>query len=362
METKENYTISGADTPVASAAVRQSATVVRLTIPFTISGDYTVLVQNVVDLDGNVIDPLHDTASFTILTWYIAEAGGGGGLTNPYIRYTHAMAFDSSRNETVLFGGWSGPGGGDMQDTWTWNGTSWTPESPASKPAKRQLISMAYDSNRGVTVLFGGTTGGNETWEWNGSNWVQQFPASSPLSRFSHAMAYDSNREVTVLFGGYRAGTYYQDTWEWNGSTWAECASGAVTKPDVKRDHAMAYDSVRGVTVLFGGYNGGVLTNDTWEWDGANWVPKSPIAKPSIRKGHTMAYDSSRNVTVLFGGWIDAAVRNNETWEWDGTNWTRRFPINSPSARYWHGMTYDASRNACVVFGDVDDATYEYKK
>ena len=64
--------------------------------------------------------------------------------------------------------------------------------------------------------------------------------------------------------------------------------------------HAMAYDSARGVVVLFGGQHD-VRKGDTWEWDGAVWTLRATTG-PSPRYGHAMAYDSARGVVVLFGG------------------------------------------------------------
>lgn len=69
----------------------------------------------------------------------------------------------------------------------------------------------------------------------------------------------------------------------------------------------MAYDGARGVTILFGGYvvgSGGTIValDDTWEWDGTNWTHRAPVNIPNKRYYHALAYDSSRQVTVLFGG------------------------------------------------------------
>jgi hypothetical protein len=79
-------------------------------------------------------------------------------------------------------------------------------------------------------------------------------------------MAYDSERGVTVLFGGYDvySGPVFGDTWEWDGTTWTQQSN---TGPSKRYDHAMAYDVARGVTVLFGGDSGHSL-GETWEWDG----------------------------------------------------------------------------------------------
>lgn len=45
-------------------------------------------------------------------------------------------------------------------------------------------------------------------------SWIQKFPADKPSGRPYFAMAYDSARGVTVLFGGYD-GAYHNDTWEY---------------------------------------------------------------------------------------------------------------------------------------------------
>src|SRR6478609_11171120 len=46
----------------------------------------------------------------------------------PSARFGHAMAYDSVRSRTVLFGGtlFAGDLGGDINDTWEWNGEFWT--------------------------------------------------------------------------------------------------------------------------------------------------------------------------------------------------------------------------------------------
>ncbi len=67
-------------------------------------------------------------------------------------------------------------------------------------------------------------------------------------------MAYDSARGVTVLFGGLRYPNVFDDTWEWDGTTWTQLA---IPGPPPRQRHGMAYDTARGVTVFFRG--------DTWE-------------------------------------------------------------------------------------------------
>src|SRR5262249_48363506 len=101
-------------------------------------------------------------------------------------------------------------------------------------------------------------------------------PGVSPSARYSHAMAYDSARGVTVLFGGYAGGPIFGDTWEWNGMTWTQISS--AVSPAARLYHAMAYDSARRVTVLFGGSNGSYF-GDTWKY--GVFPSPHPIIGPS---------------------------------------------------------------------------------
>src|SRR5580704_17181410 len=84
---------------------------------------------------------------------------------------------------------------------------NWTQKSPAASPPVREGHAMAYDSAHGQVVLFGGDTGTvnaflNDTWVWDGTTWTQKSPQNSPPARYQHAMAYDSAHGQVVLFGG----------------------------------------------------------------------------------------------------------------------------------------------------------------
>jgi len=142
------------------------------------------------------------------------------------------MAYDSARNVTVLFGGHDGSAGGSLGDTWAYDG-GWTQVFPPTSPSARWLHALAYDSARNVTVLFGGYNYSGllgDTWEWNGSTgtWTEVFPATSPAARNNYAMAYDSARSVTILFGGQRFGSLCDDTWKY-----PVCTPPAITdQPD----------------------------------------------------------------------------------------------------------------------------------
>ena len=64
-------------------------------------------------------------------------------------------------------------------DTWTWDGSTWTRQHPAAHPPAFGGF-MAYDAATGTVVLLSDQFGGGGTWTWDGSTWTQQHPVTSP--------------------------------------------------------------------------------------------------------------------------------------------------------------------------------------
>ncbi len=69
--------------------------------------------------------------------------------------------------------GINGTGTTPLGDTWTWDGSTWTKQAPATHPSARGLVFSAYDAATGTIVLFGGSgkDGGYlpGTWTWGNS-------------------------------------------------------------------------------------------------------------------------------------------------------------------------------------------------
>ncbi|MEW6733814.1 MAG: hypothetical protein AB1489_20970 [Acidobacteriota bacterium] len=109
------------------------------------------------------------------------------------------------------------------------------------------------------------------------------------------------------------------DTWEWDGSQWREISSNGPAKRD---HHAMAYNPVRGKTVLFGGFSDGNYLGDTWEWNGESWTQVT-LTGPSARGGKPgMIYHSRRGKIIIFAGGTPQRVLS-DLWEWNGKQWTQ---------------------------------------
>jgi hypothetical protein len=205
--------------------------------------------------------------------------------------------------------------------------------------------------------------GAPETWEWARSGgWLHGLPATAPPWRGGHAMAHDLQQGFTVLFSGYGTLTFVlRETYEWNGLDWVN--RSPALQPPVRQGHAMAYDLVRGKVVMFGGRHpdpNGSDYGDTWEWDGSSWLQRAAPG-PLPRHGHALAHDSARGVTVLYGG-VGAGLPLfgtplTDTWEWNGTAWTRRLPANDPGPRTEFGMAFDVARRR--AHPEASDLTIE---
>jgi hypothetical protein len=326
-------------------------------------------------------DNLGDTWTWDGTNWTQVDDAGDAGCTtsctdSPPARTAPSMAYDAATGKVVLFGGDVAGGSGALYDTWTWDGTNWTEQSPITSPPARMYAAMTYDEATSTVVLFGGfvPNGGvgnylDDTWTWDGTNWTQVDDAGdagcttsctdSPPARRLATMTYDAATSDVVLFGGAEPqpdGGFELDgdSWTWDGTNWTEQSPG---DPSAREYGSMAYDAATSSAVLFGGYNGQGTDGDTWTWDGSSWTPQSPATSPLTREQASMAYDAATSDVVLFGGLgtepqpLAYSVLEGDTWTWDGANWTEHSPVTSPPARLGASMVYDAATGNMVLFG-----------
>jgi hypothetical protein len=135
----------------------------------------------------------------------------------PSPRIMHEIAYDKTHSEIVLFGGFD-VSGYCLGDTWIWNGENWTQKIPPVSPGNRAKFAFYYDDRIEKVVLYGGFDYNqgrllDDTWIWDGNTWSQIQTSSWPGGRFGHKMAYDEDRGESVLFGGYNLYQYLNDTW-----------------------------------------------------------------------------------------------------------------------------------------------------
>ena len=144
---------------------------------------------------------------------------------SPLPRLGAALACGS--DHCYLFGGrlddWE-----SYDDTWIWDGVSWTFMDLSVSPPMGSSRSLVYDDSRDVFVLFVRDTDPvfvSETWEFNGENWEERSPGSQPEPRFGYSLAYDFERAVSVLYGGTDGAGAFEDTWEWDGVDWSDVSA-----------------------------------------------------------------------------------------------------------------------------------------
>ena len=355
---------------------------------------------------------LHDDSAPTEYAWHVElpqrlgqarhEAGGLVFLDaeqRPRLRVPEPVLVDAEGRERSARLGWSAgqltvgfdPAGlvypvvlDPAFESAVWDQVLAGDDSPLRLGLALSRPAAAFDSGRGVTVLFGGTSGidfahtwSPETYEYDGTSVSN--PSSSGPGRHSHAMAYDARHSVTVLFGGVGErppgeptdlGT--NETWLWNGSTWSQACTTGCTAPPARFDHAMAYDSARGRVVVFGGVPNGdpfvTRLEDTWEWDGSTWIKRcgepSPCGPPA-RSDHTMAFDAAHGEVLLYGGSTFDGQESEypqDLWAWDGNTWTQKCTTAEctdvlPPGRSNASLTYDSHRDLTVLFGGWNAGT-----
>jgi RHS repeat-associated protein len=276
--------------------------------------------------------------------------------TVPTGRYDAASAFDASATDAthgklVVFGG-ENSASAAVQETWTWDGTNWTKLTPATSPSARWGARMAYDTATGLTYLFGGYTGSgqgylNDTWKWDGTTWTKLSPTTSPTARLDVAMAYDAATSTVVLFGGSKSTTYNAETWSWNGTNWTSLTPSPA--PGLRANAGIAYDAAHSKIVMFGGYTGSAYLADTWLWNGTAWSSQTPGAAPSARTAAAMAFNPITSSTMLFGG-LNGTSYYADSWSWDGSNWGLESSTSNPGARASAVLAWDATTGNLVLF------------
>ena len=266
----------------------------------------------------------------------------------PAPRTSAGVAYDQARGQLVLFGGVDGTR--LLNDTWTWNGKSWTQQHPAATPPARQPAAMAYDPVRHVVLMFGGIGLGtlNDTWTWDGRAWIQRQPLHVPAltESWPTAMAFDPISRMVLLYG-HTATDYAMQTWAWNGSDWLQLHP--ATDPGI--DMPMMVSTADHALLLGGGARiGGRYFTQTWSWDGSDWKQLDPRANLPASQ-FAVAFDEQHNRIVA----VDAG--NGDTWTWDGATWTRQLPgkgVAFPSGMGY--MVYFSALHEVISWGDQYNA------
>lgn len=217
-----------------------------------------------------------------------------------YPQETFAATYDSTHGAGLILG----RDKSDVAHTWLWDGAAMRLRVGDMPFSIRRGAALAFDSSRQQAVLFGGNDNGNpetsDTFLWSGTDWRTASPAHAPPPRNNAASAFDVARGNVVLFGGESSVGYWGDTWVWNGVDWLE--KRPQTVPPTRSRFGMTFNPLTGTVLLFGGVNEGGALSDTWSWDGTNWSQIVTKVSPQQRGNHGFAHLTNARRSFVYGG------------------------------------------------------------
>ena len=299
-----------------------------------------VMLDGEAALGGGQYHAVSQTWTFNGTTWTQMPSSSNGTMSQ---RYWPTLAYDGAHGKVLAFGGmWETPlytndacyefsdaSSGLLNDTWTWDGSTWIQASPATSPPGRYNAAMVYDAAIGKIVMFGGNTTFpptcavcedsvaelNDTWEWDGTNWTQVFPATSPFKVWNpgHIMGYDPSTGTVVMYDGPLPENSGK-TWIFDGTNW----TGITAANEPAMSGAMAYDpALGGLVYVAPGYG-------TWLWNGVakSWSLLSAqagnvIPGPSGGTSEVLMRDTARNEDLYYSDDYGNGVTTNEMWAYD---------------------------------------------
>ncbi len=263
------------------------------------------------------------------------------------------MAFDEERGVTVMYGGVK-----EDCDVWEYDGKDWKQCECKMGPGPTRG-SICYDRTFRVCIYFGGSPGEqiSDTWRWNGIDWLEVMCKEAPekLAWFSLAWCTEMNQTLLVgetLDGDQRMCAYVGPRWH----------TIETNVPRYRKEGACLASSAEGL-LLHGGNKCGCGRDDTWEffgrWDSdtglyeGGWRELTGQCTPRFDADEMMFYDSTRKRTYLLATDWDEQLRNDyrqHMWEWDGRKWREVACKNFPSCGERH-VVHDAKRGVtvCIV-------------
>ena len=237
----------------------------------------------------------------------------------PSPRAATTMLYDPDQQQMILFGGFAFGHSIVSNETWaySYSRNTWTNLEPKNAPSERASYGMAYDSTRKQMVLFGGFTESgyfNDLWVYSPSEniWKETLNnGSAPSPRGAMGFVYDSINDNFIMFGGFSEKGFFNDTWilDLKTNRWTQVEPIASPPPLRTR---MIFDENSGKAILFGG---DVISGEseepspkpyskTWAYDAKanNWEELLAADSPAARSLNGIAFDSARRTAIIFGG------------------------------------------------------------
>lgn len=194
----------------------------------------------------------------------------------PAARYRHASAYDAVTNSLIIFGGFD-CNKTYFNDVWvlsnansTSGNQSWTNLKPqGSLPQVRENVAVAYDSTSNTMMVFGGDKGRtyySDIWVLSHANgqggsptWTQLTATNQgPSKRSELSATYDATNNRMTIYSGFDGTNILTEAWVLIGAngtagapTWSMLTPTVAGPP--RRWHTANYDPVTNQMIIFGG-------------------------------------------------------------------------------------------------------------
>lgn len=255
-------------------------------------------------------------------------------------RFGHSAVYDSTYDRIIVFGGWDGTFGSELDEAFSLDLTPVDPLTPDWNPLP----------------IMGGP---------------------SPNLRWGHTAIFDSSQQRMIIFGGLDSfGPVPDPAWELTlpdpavmspVATWTEIAAPG---PAIRSGASAVYDdgAVKRMLV-FGGEDSTLATsyNEVWQLTlpaaigSALWTEIFPTGgPPSPRHGHSAVLNGSK--MMVFGGFTGAA--SAELWQLNlgaTPSWVRIMPIPPAlTARMGHSAVLTPAPLMVLFGGGTDPVTAQF--
>jgi hypothetical protein len=295
----------------------------------------------------------------------------GAYTPQPSARFGYGMAYDSTRDRVVLYGGYDT---GYRYDTWEFNPTRINYADPwilrdnttgTTRPGPLASTRMVFSNYDNRIYLYGGTGGGtsNDFYTWDGFAWAKKTHLGVAPSLMAHGMAYEPVGGRIYIYGGSVAGTE-DKTYEYSiaANSMAQLiVTGVPTVPGYATDFPTLTWSPRYYQqlVLYGGKNSvGGWNSDVWIFSVITrvWTKQTmPTGTPLPRSGQAGAAIGTTTLyntdIVYFGGSTTGSTLTNQTFVYGQKLTVTASTIYTETGITWRGVGWYSDDSECIIAG-----------
>jgi hypothetical protein len=207
-----------------------------------------------------------------------------------------------------------------------------TPIISAGRVATRGIVAPSSEesgtADRSMSASLVAATGPSPSAYQLGHSMAWSELAAPPVGFGSGGgMVANSSSGIATSFGGVEGGVLVNTTFNYTESVNRWTAVATPTAPTPRSDFSFALDPTTGTAVLFGGLTDLAtlaVSNDTWTYDlhSAEWSLVTTSVAPAAREAAAFAVDPVLGLAFLYGGWnrnysMLGSITYSDLWEFN---------------------------------------------